>query len=86
MSIPATDRNVALLKHQRGDIPDPEAYFKFLCQASGIRWVPSQPSGDHVMAGTVDGAPVAITRAEWMPLDGERGMDLLSRKLKEALP
>ncbi len=87
MSVPETDKGVALMKHLRGDIPDPAPYFAWLCRVSGVKWVPSDvETADEVLSGAVDGVRVTVSRAEWMPLDGDRGIDLLARKLKEARP
>jgi hypothetical protein len=80
------DKAVALMKHLRGDIPDPENYLRGMCRLLGVKWESLAASADQMCSGTADGALIVVTRKEWMPLDGDAGADLLGRKLKEALP
>lgn len=78
--------SVELLRQLRGCVNDPVKHLKWLCHASGAKWETTDHAADQVLAGTVDGVPLVVTRKEWLPLNEEQGLDLLGRKLKEALP
>lgn len=80
----AEAKRVELLRMMRGYI-NPESFLTTLCHVAGITWVASDANEGDVLAGTVDGQPIRITREEWLPLDTRQGLDLVAQRLKEAL-
>jgi hypothetical protein len=80
------DKAVALLRHLRGCVENPDAHMRLLCRAAGLKWEPSELAEGEVLSGKVDGVSIVVSRKEWLPLNEDQGMDLLASKLKEALP